>query len=65
VALRGKNLMKTPLEIHFFLKYIFLPKKIDFKKKPSTTPKSREKKQTPKIQVVEKVKFNNGKNKKS
>ena len=39
--------------------------KIDFKKKPSTTPKSREKKQTPKIQVVEKVKFNNGKNKKS
>ena len=39
--------------------------KTDFKKKPFSNPKSREKKQAPKIQVVEKVKFNNGKNKKS
>jgi hypothetical protein len=39
--------------------------KTDFKKKPASNPKSREKKQAPKIQVVEKVKFNNGKNKKS
>ena len=39
--------------------------KTDFKKKLSSNPKSREKKPAPKIQVVEKVKFNNGKNKKS
>lgn len=37
--------------------------KTDFKKKPSSNPKA--KKTAPKIQVVEKVKFNNGKNKKS
>jgi hypothetical protein len=35
------------------------------KKKPASNPKSRDKKQVPKIQVVEKVKYNNGKNKKS
>jgi len=33
--------------------------------KPASNPKSREKKPAPKVQVVEKVKFNNGKNKKS
>ncbi|MNF38965.1 hypothetical protein D3C84_199280 [compost metagenome] len=37
--------------------------KTDFKKKPSSNPNAR--KQAPKVQVVEKVKFNNGKNKKS
>jgi Protein of unknown function (DUF1456) len=37
--------------------------KTDFKKKPAFN--SKDKKATPKIQVVEKVKFNNGKNKKS
>ncbi|MBC7607937.1 MAG: DUF1456 family protein [Burkholderiales bacterium] len=36
-----------------------------FKKKPASNPKSREKKPAPKVQVVEKVKYNNGKNKKS
>jgi len=38
--------------------------KSEVKKKPASNPKSRDKKPT-KIQVVEKVKFNNGKNKKS
>ncbi|MGH2664272.1 DUF1456 family protein [Flavobacterium sp.] len=38
--------------------------KTDFKKKAGTKPKA-SKKPAPKIQVVEKVKFNNGKNKKS
>jgi hypothetical protein len=33
--------------------------------KKATNPKSREKKPVAKVQVVEKVKFNNGKNKKS
>ncbi len=36
--------------------------KPDFKKKPSN---SKDKKSAPKVQVVEKVRFNNGKNKKS
>lgn len=36
--------------------------KTDFKKKPSI---SKDKKTNPKVQVVEKVRFNNGKNKKS
>ncbi len=39
------------------------PGKSDFKKKP--TFKSKDKKAAPKIQVVEKVQFKNGKNKKS
>lgn len=39
--------------------------KTDFKKKPASNPKSRDKKPAPKIQVVEKVQFKNGKNKKS
>ena len=38
------------------------PKK-EFKKKPAFNSKSKDKKQAPKIQVVEKVKYNNGKNK--
>lgn len=38
--------------------------KVDFKKKPSFKPKSNTKKIEPKIQVVEKVNFKNGKNKK-
>lgn len=33
------------------------------KKKPASNPKSREKKPAPKVQVVEKVKYNNGKKK--
>ena len=40
------------------------PKK-EFKKKPASNPKSREKKPAPKVQVVEKVQYKNGKNKKS
>ena len=41
----------------------FTPKpKTDFKKKPFN---SKDKKQTPKVQVVEKVQYKNGKNKKS
>jgi hypothetical protein len=36
-----------------------------FKKKPASNPKSREKKPEKKIEIVEKVKYNNGKNKKS
>jgi len=39
--------------------------KPDFKKTPTFNSKSKDKKQAPKVQVVEKVKFNNGKNKKS
>ncbi|MDP2160937.1 MAG: DUF1456 family protein [Flavobacterium sp.] len=35
-----------------------------FKKKPASNPKSREKKPEKKIEIVEKVKFNNGKPKK-
>ncbi|MCL9805783.1 DUF1456 family protein [Flavobacterium amniphilum] len=38
--------------------------KTDFKKKPAFKPKTAPKKGEPKISVVEKVKFNNGKNKK-
>jgi hypothetical protein len=37
--------------------------KTDFKKKPASNPKSRDKKPAPKIQVVEKVQYKNGKNK--
>jgi hypothetical protein len=37
--------------------------KAEFKKKPSN-PKSRDKKPTQKVQIIEKVRFNNGKNKK-
>jgi len=37
--------------------------KTDYKKKPASNAKSREKKPTPKIQVVEKVQFKNGKKK--
>ena len=37
--------------------------KTEFKKKPASNAKSRDKKPAPKIQVVEKVKFNNGKKK--
>lgn len=36
--------------------------KVEFKKKPAF--KSKDKKQAPKIEIVEKVRFNNGKNKK-
>jgi hypothetical protein len=44
----------------------FVPKpKVDFKKKPTHNSKSKDKKPTAKIQVVEKVKFNNGKKSKS
>ena len=39
--------------------------KTEFKKKPASNAKSRDKKPAPKTQVVEKVKFNNGKQKKS
>jgi hypothetical protein len=39
--------------------------KVAFKKKPTSNPKSRDKKPTPKVQVVEKVTYKNGKNKKS
>lgn len=39
--------------------------KTEFKKKPASNAKSRDKKPAPKPQVVEKVKFNNGKQKKS
>lgn len=42
----------------------FAPKAA-FKKKPSSKPKPGSKKPAPKVQVVEKVKFNNGKNKKA
>ena len=38
--------------------------KTDFKKKPASNAKSRDKKPVSKVQVVEKVKFNNGKAKK-
>jgi hypothetical protein len=38
--------------------------KVDFKKKPASKAKSFDKKGTPKVQVVEKVQFKNGKNKK-
>ena len=40
------------------------PKK-EFKKKPASNPKSRDKKPAPKVQVVEKVHYKNGKIKKS
>lgn len=39
--------------------------KVEFKKKPASNAKSRDKKPASKAPVVEKVRFNNGKNKKS
>ena len=39
--------------------------KTEFKKKPASNPKSREKKPAPKVQVIEKVRFNNGNKNKS
>jgi hypothetical protein len=39
--------------------------KAPFKKKPASKPKFQEKKPEKKIEIVEKVKYNNGKNKKS
>ena len=38
--------------------------KTEFKKKPAFNAKSKDKKPAPKVQVVEKVKYSNGKNKK-
>ena len=38
--------------------------KVEFKKKPASNAKSRDKKPVAKVQVVEKVKYNNGKSKK-
>jgi len=44
----------------------FNPKpKVDFKKKPAAANKSRDKKPVKKIEIVEKVQYKNGKNKKS
>ena len=43
----------------------FNPKpKVDFKKKPATTSKPRDKKPVKKVEIVEKVQYKNGKNKK-
>ncbi len=39
--------------------------KTEFKKKPNPNQKGKEKRPTPKVEIVEKVKFKNGKNKKS
>ena len=41
------------------------PTRTDFKKKPASNSKSRDKKPAPKVQVVEKVKYSNGNKKKS
>ncbi len=60
----AKHKAEIPVKEGFKEKLDFKSKpKTDFKKKPSSNPKA--KKPAPKVQVVEKVKFNNGKNKKS
>ncbi len=59
----AKHKAEIPLKEGFKPRPEFKPApKTDFKKKPASNAKSREKKPAPKIQVVEKVKFNNGKN---
>ena len=56
----AKHKAEIPVRSSEKVKVDFKPK-TDFKKKPA----SNNKKATPKVQVVEKVKFNNGKNKKA
>ena len=69
IHLRGtKENPKNPNEVlakhkaEIPAKTTFKPKP-DFKKKPASNSKSRDKKPAPKVQIVEKVKYNNGKNK--
>ncbi len=60
----NKHKAEIPVKTSEKPKTDFKPKpKIDFKKKPASNPKSRDKKPAPKVQVVEKVKFNNGRKK--
>ena len=61
----AKHKAEIPKKEGFTPKSEFKPKTTDFKKKPASNSKSRDKKPAPKVQVVEKVKFNNGKNKKA
>lgn len=60
----AKHKAEIPKKEGFAPKSEFKPKTTDFKKKPVSSSKPRDKKPAPKVQVVEKVKFNNGKNKK-
>lgn len=57
----AKHKAEIPVKESFKPKTDF--KLTDFKKKPASNSKSRDKKPSPKVQVVEKVKYNNGKNK--
>ncbi len=60
----AKHKAEIPVKEGFKPRAEFKPApKTAFKKKPASNAKSREKKPAPKVQVVEKVKFNNGKNK--
>lgn len=60
----AKHKAEIPKKEGFTPKAEFKPK-TDFKKKPASNVTSRDRKPAPKVQVVEKVKFNNGKNKKA
>ncbi|MBC7642604.1 MAG: DUF1456 family protein [Flavobacterium sp.] len=56
---------QIPVKEGFKARVEFKPSpKVEFKKKPASNAKSRDKKVAPKVQVVEKVKYNNGKAKK-
>ena len=56
---------EIPVKESFKARVEFTPApKVKFIKKPASNAKSRDKKAAPKIQVVEKVKYNNGKAKK-
>jgi Protein of unknown function (DUF1456) len=62
----AKHKSEIPVKEGFKARAEFKPApKTDFKKKPASNAKSRDKKPAPKVQVVEKVKYNNGKGKKS
>ena len=61
----AKHKAEIPVKEGFTKRPEFTPApKTEFKKKPSSNAKSRDKKPAAKVQVIEKVKFNNGKAKK-
>ncbi|TGD59075.1 DUF1456 family protein [Flavobacterium humi] len=61
----AKNKAEIPVKAPSEKPKTELAPKAAFKKKPASKPKPGSKKPAPKVQVVEKVKFNNGKNKKA
>ena len=61
----AKHKAEIPVKEGFTKRPEFKPApKAEFKKKPASNAKSRDKKPATKVQVIEKVKFNNGKAKK-